>query len=121
VARWNHPAWWITRLQQELPEHWQAILEANNRQPPMTLRVNRRQGDVKDYLATLQAAGSVAVFADLRAAGHRPSLNLLWALEGALTGQPWQQVAQERRAALLSALGALEAGNARRAAYNRRP
>lgn len=60
VARWNHPAWWITRLQQELPEHWQAILEANNRQPPMTLRVNRRQGDVKDYLATLQAAGIAA-------------------------------------------------------------
>lgn len=60
VARWNHPAWWITRLQQELPEQWQAILEANNRQPPMTLRVNRRQGDVKDYLATLQAAGIAA-------------------------------------------------------------
>ncbi len=60
VARWNHPAWWVRRLQQELPQHWQAILEANNRQPPMTLRVNRRQGGVEDYLATLQAAGIAA-------------------------------------------------------------
>ena len=27
-ARWNHPAWWIQRLRQDHPEHWQAILEA---------------------------------------------------------------------------------------------
>ena len=60
VARWNHPAWWIARLQQEAPQHWQAILEANNRQPPMTLRVNGRQGSVEDYLLTLQAAGIAA-------------------------------------------------------------
>ena len=26
VARWNHPAWWIARLQREAPHHWQAIL-----------------------------------------------------------------------------------------------
>ncbi|MEK9952861.1 MAG: 16S rRNA (cytosine(967)-C(5))-methyltransferase RsmB [Curvibacter sp.] len=60
VARWNHPRWWIERLQRELPEGWQAVLEANNRPPPMTLRVNRRQGGVADYLATLQAAGIAA-------------------------------------------------------------
>lgn len=57
VARWNHPAWWITRLQREQPQRWQAILQANNSQAPMTLRVNLRQGSVEDYLATLQAAG----------------------------------------------------------------
>lgn len=57
VARWNHPAWWITRLQREQPQHWQAILQANNSQAPMTLRVNLRQGSVDDYLATLLAAG----------------------------------------------------------------
>ena len=32
VARWNHPQWWIERLQKEWPHHWRAILEANNRQ-----------------------------------------------------------------------------------------
>lgn len=57
VARWNHPAWWITRLQREVPQHWQTILQANNSQAPMTLRVNLRQGSVDDYLATLSAAG----------------------------------------------------------------
>ena len=57
VARWNHPAWWITRLQREAPQHWQAILQANNTQAPMTLRVNLRQGSVADYLDALHAAG----------------------------------------------------------------
>ncbi|MFN7641259.1 MAG: 16S rRNA (cytosine(967)-C(5))-methyltransferase RsmB, partial [bacterium] len=57
VARWNHPRWWIERLQRELPQQWQAVLEANNQQPPLTLRVNRRQGSVDDYLEALRAAG----------------------------------------------------------------
>lgn len=57
VARWNHPAWWITRLQREAPQHWQAILQANNTQAPMTLRVNLRQGSVAAYLDALLAAG----------------------------------------------------------------
>lgn len=56
VARWNHPLWWIERLQQERPQQWQAILEANNSQPPMTLRVNARRVTQLQYLATLQAA-----------------------------------------------------------------
>lgn len=60
VARWNHPAWWIQRLQREAPQHWQAILQANNSQAPMTLRVNLRQGSVEDYQSTLQAAGIAA-------------------------------------------------------------
>lgn len=60
VARWNHPRWWIARLQQEAPVHWQAVLEANNRPPPLTLRVNLAQGPVDEYLAELQAAGIAA-------------------------------------------------------------
>ncbi len=60
VARWNHPAWWIQRLQREAPRHWQAILHANNSQAPMTLRVNLRQGSVEDYQSTLQAVGIAA-------------------------------------------------------------
>src|SRR5690606_38163377 len=42
VARWNHPAWWVERLQRDHPAHWEAILRANNQPGPMTLRVNRR-------------------------------------------------------------------------------
>ena len=57
VARWNHPRWWIQRLKNDHPAHWQAILEADSRHPPMTLRVNRRHGTVAEYQARLQAAG----------------------------------------------------------------
>jgi 16S rRNA (cytosine967-C5)-methyltransferase len=39
-SHWNHPVWWIQRLQQDHPEHWQAILRANNQAAPMTWRVN---------------------------------------------------------------------------------
>ena len=39
-AQWNHPAWWVKRLQQDHPNHWQHILQANNQAAPMTLRVN---------------------------------------------------------------------------------
>lgn len=63
VAVWNHPKWWITRLQKEWPQHWQAILAANNRQAPMTLRINARQTNVTAYLQTLQNAGLNAVAA----------------------------------------------------------
>jgi len=55
VARWNHPAWWIERLQHDHPEHWAAILEANNQPGPMALRVNRRQTTRARYQQALQA------------------------------------------------------------------
>jgi 16S rRNA (cytosine967-C5)-methyltransferase len=57
VARWNHPAWWIQRLQADYPEQWQAILEANNRQAPMTLRVNVRKTNPAAYMEQLKAGG----------------------------------------------------------------
>lgn len=56
-ARWNHPAWWIARLQHEQPEHWETILQANNQQAPMVLRVNRRHLSRDAYLAQLKEAG----------------------------------------------------------------
>ncbi len=57
VARWNHPLWWIARLEQEYPDAWQAILEAVNRHPPMTLRINRRRVGVQDYRQRLLQLG----------------------------------------------------------------
>ena len=39
-AQWNHPEWWVKRLQQDHPDHWQDILRANNHAAPMTWRVN---------------------------------------------------------------------------------
>lgn len=57
VARWNHPTWWIERLQRDHPERWQAILAANNQPGPMTLRVNRRQIGRAAYQQALLAIG----------------------------------------------------------------
>ena len=57
VAQWNYPQWWIDSVRTAYPDDWQAILQAGNRQPPLTLRVNRRKTDVDTYLKTLLAAG----------------------------------------------------------------
>lgn len=54
-ALWNHPQWWIARLQQDHPADWQQILQANNRHAPMTLRVNRLQATVAQYQQSLSA------------------------------------------------------------------
>ena len=56
VARWNHPAWWIDALRRDHPDHWQAILEAGNAPPPMTLRVSRRLAP-EEYLGRLASEG----------------------------------------------------------------
>jgi 16S rRNA (cytosine967-C5)-methyltransferase len=54
---WNHPAWWIERVRHDWPTRWQALLEAAQGRPPMTLRVNRRQFTGAQYLDLLAAAG----------------------------------------------------------------
>lgn len=53
VALWNYPAWWIDAAKSAYPQHWQAILEAGNAPPPLTLRVNLRKTGVVEYLKTL--------------------------------------------------------------------
>jgi 16S rRNA (cytosine967-C5)-methyltransferase len=60
VARWQHPAWWIDRLRQDHPEHWEAILAAGNSHPPMCLRINRRRVTAAAVLAQLDADGIAA-------------------------------------------------------------
>jgi DNA transformation protein len=57
-----------------------------------------------DSLERLRELGAVRAYVAVRGAGGRPSLNLLWALEGAITGQRWQDVAREHRTSLLLAL-----------------
>jgi 16S rRNA (cytosine967-C5)-methyltransferase len=60
LARWNHPGWWIERLRADWPDRWQAIADADNRHPPMTLRVNVRRGSAAGYVARLAAVGIAA-------------------------------------------------------------
>jgi 16S rRNA (cytosine967-C5)-methyltransferase len=56
TAVWNHPLWWIKRLQQQYPRHWEAMLTASNCQAPLVLRVNQRKTTVAGYLALLRDA-----------------------------------------------------------------
>lgn len=58
--------------------------------------------------ANLRELGAVAAYLQVKRSGQRASLNLLWALEGALSGRSWQTVAREDRLALLLALEDLE-------------
>ena len=53
---------------------------------------------------SLSQLGAVSAFARVRAVAPGASLNLLWALEGALTDRPWQDVARTERLRLLLAL-----------------
>lgn len=55
----------------------------------------------------LAAIGALEAFLRVKRAGFKPSLNLLYALEGALMGCHWQQVDATRRAEL-SALAQAE-------------
>ena len=57
----------------------------------------------------LQRVGSVEAFAKIKRAGFKPSLNLLYALEGALLDCHWQQLPAERRNELLLAWDAAAA------------
>lgn len=60
VALWNHPGWWIERLQRERPQHWQQMLTTSNTQAPMTLRVNARKSSAEAYLHALAESGVFA-------------------------------------------------------------
>jgi hypothetical protein len=54
-------------------------------------------------LVDLQAVGALAAFVRIKRAGFRPSLNLLYALEGAILGCHWQEIPDTRRAELVQA------------------
>ncbi len=60
VARFNHPRWWVERLQRDWPAQWQAVLEADQQRAPLTLRVNARRGSAEAYVARLAEAGLAA-------------------------------------------------------------
>lgn len=56
----------------------------------------------------LHELGAVRAYVMCKQAHDNVSLNLLWALESALTGQTWQAVAREHRTSLLLAVDTLE-------------
>ena len=56
----------------------------------------------------LRELGAVRAYVMCKQAQGKVSLNLLWALESALTGQAWQEVAREHRTSLLLAVESYE-------------
>lgn len=56
-GRYSHPVWWIDELRLQYGEAAEAILDAGNGRPPMTLRVNQRRSTTADYLSRLLEQG----------------------------------------------------------------
>jgi len=52
-----HPAWLLKQVQQDWPEHWRDIIETNNQQAPLWLRINRQRADEATLLHDLKEAG----------------------------------------------------------------
>ena len=61
----------------------------------------------------LRSKGSAAAFVAVKRAGCRPSLNLLWAIEGALKDRDWKEVAKSDRLSLLTQVEMLEMENSK--------
>lgn len=56
-VRFAHPPWMVEKLRHNWPDDWQAILDTNNTQAPMTLRVNALRFSRDAYLDLLSEAG----------------------------------------------------------------
>lgn len=67
AARRAHPDWLWAAIVEQWPARAPDIAAAGNQRPPMSLRVNTRQGPVEDYLAALGEAGLKA-----RTLAHAP-------------------------------------------------
>ncbi|WP_114326322.1 16S rRNA (cytosine(967)-C(5))-methyltransferase RsmB [Candidatus Colwellia aromaticivorans] len=53
---YNHPSWFIKKVQQGYPNQWQQILAANQQKPPMWLRVNQQHHTSTEYQSLLATA-----------------------------------------------------------------
>lgn len=60
-TRHAHPAWLAAALQRDWPQQTEAVMLADNREPPLMLRVNRRRSERSILLEQLQAAGYAAI------------------------------------------------------------
>lgn len=52
-----HPKWLLKQIKQDWPEYWRKILDANNKKPPMFLRVNQQKTKRDNYLEQLTKKG----------------------------------------------------------------
>ena len=55
--RFAHPDWMLKEIQQDWPGNWQSIVDANNKQAPLWLRINRQRADESVLRQDLKTAG----------------------------------------------------------------
>ena len=60
AQKFAHPQWFFKKVRKAYPDQWEAILEANNQEAPLFLRVNPLVQSREDFLAKLQAVGIAA-------------------------------------------------------------
>jgi 16S rRNA (cytosine967-C5)-methyltransferase len=92
TGRYSHPGWMVEKLRHNWPDDWPAIVDANNTQAPMTLRVNALRFSRNEYLQQLLDAGidaSATRFAPhgIQLARPVPVDALPWFAEGAVSVQ----------------------------------
>ena len=54
-AFYSYPLWWINLIKQNYPKDWESILLNGNKHPPLTLRINERQTNLKQYEEKLKS------------------------------------------------------------------
>jgi 16S rRNA (cytosine967-C5)-methyltransferase len=59
-AQFNHPLWWIKRLQRDWPEHAPALLAYNAQSAPLTLRIFEQKQPLPGIKSALNAMYSIA-------------------------------------------------------------
>ncbi len=55
-----HPYWLLEQLRQDWPDHWPALIAANNARPPLALRINQQRLDREHYQSWLAQTGRLA-------------------------------------------------------------
>jgi 16S rRNA (cytosine967-C5)-methyltransferase len=54
-AFYSYPSWWIKLIKQNYTKDWQSILLNGNKHPPLTLRINERKTNLKQYEEKLKS------------------------------------------------------------------
>ena len=109
AAAASHPPWLYQRITDQWPTYASAIIDANNQQPPMTLRVNSRRMSQSDYLATLESHNIAAEAGHLSPQAIQLALPMdVWELPGFTAGLVSVQDEAAQMAALLLQAGAGE-------------
>lgn len=98
----SHPAWLFQTIFAQWPATAAAIIDANNHQPPMTLRVNSDQTSRDDYLSRLKDHGIAAKAGNLSAHAIQLTAPIdVWDLPGFSAGSVSVQDEAAQMAALL--------------------